>query len=374
MLNTWHWRCNGNTYDNKILAITEQYNTKQALTFHTPESYNNYNFSHEPQESLKTLLVNYAVKIREQYPYLRFWFSGGCDSEAALRVFLDNHIHLDEIIMVGTGIPEYDFEIDDVAIPYIKQISPTIPKTKITIRKPTLGDYNLFFRRNYWFENLNTSSHGVHFQPTHFMRDYSIHNDDTMGNIYGVSKPIIIKHQGEWWVQFYDNSIEPYSQAWGNKINFFADDPAIHAKQCHMLRRNIIEKCTESEYNSVCHKRNLRYQQIINWGIGRLQHKDSFFIPKTRVTTEKIELDNGETIYFATRKEEGAIKGMLKINPDAVNQWSKTILGFSEFADGTWFHDGRADKDFIAVLSPFYSLDTGAVKTVDDLFPAGYSI
>lgn len=374
MKETWHWRCNGKLFDNKILAISEQHSSKHALTFHTPSSYQDYDFSKEPDQDLQTLLTNYALKIRQQYPYIRFWFSGGCDSEAALRVFLDNNIYIDEIIVVGTGIPEYDYEVNDVAIPYIKRIAPTIPKTKITIRKPNSSDYNIFFRRNYWFENLNTSVHGVHFQPTHFMRDYSIVNDDTMANIFGISKPIIIKHSGEWWIQFYDNSIEPYAKNWGKKINFFADDPAIHAKQCHMLRRNIIDNCSESEYNSVCHKRNLRYQQIVNWGTGRLAHKDSFFIPKTQVTAEKIELDNGESIYFATRKEEGAIKGMLKINPDAVKQWSKTILGFSEFADGTWFHDGRADKDFIAVLSPFYSMDNNTVKTVDELFPGGYQL
>ena len=374
MKETWHWRCNGKVFDNKILAISEQHSSKHALTFHTPSSYRDYDFSKEPDQDLQTLLTNYALKIRDQYPYIRFWFSGGCDSEAALRVFLDNNIYIDEIIMVATGIPEYDYEIDDVAIPYIKRIAPTIPKTKITVRKPSSSDYNLFFRRNYWFENLNTNSHGVHFQPTHFMRDYSIYNDDTMANIFGVSKPVIIKHSGEWWIQFLDKSIEPYVKNWGKKINFFVDDPAIHAKQCHMLRRNIIDNCSESEYNRVCHERSLRCQQIVNWGIGRLAHKDSFFIPKTYITTENITLDNGETIWFESRKEEGAIKGMLKTNPEVVKKWHKTILGFSDFADGAWFHDGRADKNFIAVLSPFYSMDNNTVKTVDDLFPNGYKI
>ena len=141
-----------------------------------------------------------------------------------------------------------------------------------------------------------------------------------------------------------------------------------------MLRRNIIKNCSPSEYNSVCHKRSLRYQQILNWGVGRLEHKDSFFIPKTHITAENIKLDNGETIWFSSRKEQGAIEGMLKINPEVVKKWHKTILEFSNFADGTFFHDGRADKDFISVLSPFYSLDTGTIKTVDDLFPNGYNI
>ena len=375
MKETWHWQCNGKLFDNKILAISEQHSSKYALTFHTPSSYQDCDFSKEPNQDLQTLLKDYALKIRQEYPYVRFWFSGGCDSEAALRVFLDNNIHIDEIIVVGTGIPDYDYEINDVAIPYLKRISPTIPKTKITIRTPSIQDYNLFFRRNYWYENLTTSNGtGIHFQPTQFMRDYSLFNDETMANIYGISKPIIIYHMGEWWVQFYDSAIEPYQKHWGHKINFFADDPEIHIKQCHMLRRNIIKNCSPSEYNSVCHKRSLRYQQILNWGVGRLEHKDSFFIPKTHITAENIKLDNGETIWFSSRKEQGAIEGMLKINPEVVKKWHKTILEFSNFADGTFFHDGRADKDFISVLSPFYSLDTGTIKTVDDLFPNGYNI
>ena len=108
----WQYRTNGKSYDSKFSAIDEYEKYKKGLCLETPNEYDNYNFVNEPEKDLTDLLLYEAQKVRAENNYLRLFYSGGADSHAVLNTFIQNNIHLDEIVCLKCGFKNADFEID----------------------------------------------------------------------------------------------------------------------------------------------------------------------------------------------------------------------------------------------------------------------
>ena len=365
----WHWSCNGKRYDNKYKAISENIETGHPIRFNEPASYLNYDFSKNPLEEWNEMLKEWALELRQNFSYIRIWFSGGCDSMKMLEIFLQNKIFIDEICIIKSGIVDYDHELDDVAIPYINKVKHLIPNTKIDIRVANEHDMVFFYSNAYWFENLKATNTEPYLQATHILKDYNINHDTKIANLYGKDKPFIMYFQNQWWTYFLDSDVEPPTDDFGVKINFFIDNPLIHAKQSHMLKNAIMRLFKREDYNKVTHYTG-EYQSIWNYGSGRIDSAFSFFIPKQ--LPNKTLTWNGETFHTTTEKEYRALSWMIEHSPDVVKKWKRSVDDFSQFADGKWFNEGRAEKGTIGVFSNFYSLDTGLIKTVDQLFPKGF--
>ena len=134
----WFYSCNGKQYASKFQAIKENINTGHPVHFNANETWNGYDFSAEPEETWPTLLKQEAIKLRESYSYIKLWYSGGADSDLVLTTFVQNGIYVDEICCSKSGLGSADYEIDNFAFQYLKQIEPIIPKTKITILEPNI--------------------------------------------------------------------------------------------------------------------------------------------------------------------------------------------------------------------------------------------
>ena len=114
----WLYKVGDNEYHNKLHAIQDNIASANPVTFHAPKEYSSFDFSQEPAETLNELLTEHAKHIRDSHNKVRLYYSGGCDSDLVLRTFVENKIHIDEIICLKCGIPSADFEIDNHAIPY----------------------------------------------------------------------------------------------------------------------------------------------------------------------------------------------------------------------------------------------------------------
>lgn len=109
--------------------------------------------------SIQQLYKIRAQQLRDRYDYLVLAYSGGADSTTVLKSFLDNNIHLDEI-MVDWPLSQTDgkFQVStdsrpenyisewDLAIkPMLEYVSKNYPRVKITvtdsIEQLTLEDY-----------------------------------------------------------------------------------------------------------------------------------------------------------------------------------------------------------------------------------------
>ena len=365
----YHYSVGDKKTFNKLQAILWAGESHDTIKYHLPDWLQKLPIHIEPEQSMKDLCVARARQLREDHDYLRIWFSGGIDSTYMLDTFVDNGIHIDEIITIGCGIPEADWEVDQIAIPYLKSIQDKIPSTKISIQKPTMEDYANWYKNGYWFENYGNIGRSEGFFALRLNRKLQcvdLHeNDKHTANIWGCDKPFLNYVNGEWYAFALDVDLD-----WqlGSRTNtshmFYSEDPLIFTKQCHMLKRGIIDTIPDKlEYNKVC--MGTEYQTLWNASIGRnIKHKK--FIIKN---TDSIKGHEG-----LNYKESLAHKFIAENFPNVYKQFQNGISNLNDINDAKWFNRNNARHGDIGVFAQFKSIDRNSTKTVDDLYPKGFKI
>lgn len=131
------------------VAIQESSRTGLPIKWHfNDEAYGNMNWRASWNLPISEVYRLRAQQLRDKYKYLMLWFSGGADSAVILQTFIDNNIHLDEVVVSwakttsegrytpntvdrspSNFISEWDFAIK----PRLEWLAKVSPKTKITI-------------------------------------------------------------------------------------------------------------------------------------------------------------------------------------------------------------------------------------------------
>ena len=90
-------------YFNKVQAILDSDRCQWPLRWnYLDQEFDQHDWTQEPDVSLEDLYAARARDIRERYDYLVLHFSGGSDSANILETFVDNGIHLDEVLIRGS--------------------------------------------------------------------------------------------------------------------------------------------------------------------------------------------------------------------------------------------------------------------------------
>jgi hypothetical protein len=103
--------------------------------------------SEEPALSLDTLYKMRAQQIRDKYDYLVVFLSGGADSNNVIRTFMNNNIHVDEVVAMipESGLNNWQWNDKDMAAenymsetkyaqyPILHEVVTRSPSTKITV-------------------------------------------------------------------------------------------------------------------------------------------------------------------------------------------------------------------------------------------------
>jgi len=368
----WHWTCNNKIFLNKIDSVKESVSSCCPIHYHAPSYYTESSVCYEPMLAWEEILRRRAQNIRDSYSYLNLWFSGGCDSTRMLKTFVDNKIHLDEITMFKCGIGDADFEID-FAMQIIKQISQSIPHTKITIHDYGHKAYDKFYNTANWQDQVKISTPYV-FRAISLIKTLGGHWRDGHSkiNIIGKDKPSLVFVNGKWYCYFLDVNHDKNDFDYDNNILFFySDDVHVHAKQCHMLKRHIESTYTVDEYNSPTKIKKIP-QKVINYGSGRLEHSAAYFLPKVIALNTLHQDSTGNSYRAYNHKEQRAITHMINNNEQLLQQYQKGCDRLVEQLGGSWFNNGRPEMGSIGVHSKFYCLNSPEIKTVDDLFPNGF--
>lgn len=375
-MNKWHYTCNDKIFNDKFSAIKENTYSNKPIGFHEPTCYDEFDFSIEPKESWLELCKNQAQKIRDNYDYIRLWYSGGCDSRTALDSFLLNGIHIDEIICTRCGIGEADEEIDKFAIPYLNKITDLIPNTKINIVTATEKQYEQFYNNKHWYEDLTHDTGintGYHFRLNHMLDNFDLYvQQGKTGNVIGKDKPFLIYVEGKWYTYFLDLFLENQLGKSSDTVNFFLDDPKVHAKQCHTLLTAIKKYIPPQNYNDVAGGYTT-YQDFWNRHSGRFE-SNAIFPPKKlnlKMSDGDIELDKRKLLYH-NNKEKVALETIMTSRPDLIKKWQSGLDEFSKLANGKWFNNGRPEFGTVGVFANFHGLDIKSHKSVDELFPNGF--
>lgn len=372
--NLYHYSVGNKKTFYKVEAIMWANENNEQVNFNVPTWMENLPIHVEPEESLQELCRRSALRIRQQYEYVRLWFSGGIDSTYMLEAFIDNKIHIDEIITVGSGIPESDWEIDKVATPYLKKLHSKIPNTKITVKKATMAEYKDWYSNDYFFENHKSIGKNEGYWSMRLGRKHqSIHLlDSPRGtvNVVAMDKPNIIFKNGEWYAFYmdtkYDNQLGDGNQSFHL---FYDDDPLIFTKQCQLLKKAIMNYTSdENEWNKFCFSQDEKYQIIRNGCVRNNDGKFRKFILKTPIGIGEKEFE------AESYKESRALKFMATNYPEFYKKYLNGVDYLNSIGDGKWFNKGNAKLADVGIFAPFKSLDTNSTKTVDELFPNGFKI
>lgn len=253
---------NGKKYFSKIQALTES-----TRTGHFPEwdfnkaAFEKVNWAVEPETNLRELYRLRAQQLRDQYDWIRLEASGGGDSTTALLSFINNGIHLDEIVFRypktgdknATDDP-YNYKPENTlsefryaALPLLQWVATHAPQTKITIH-----DYA---------EDMISSKHDEswvlrtqdYFQPGHAFKHATTGTDEHKNQadsgmnicvLYGVDKPKVCIKDKKWYAYFLDITANhavsdqtEYTNIHNEYFYWSPDLPELIVKQSHIVRK-----------------------------------------------------------------------------------------------------------------------------------------
>lgn len=242
----------------EALSYAKQYNITDVRFHFHDEIFSSYDWTQEPTESLSELYKQRAEQLRNQYEYLILAFSGGADSTNILRTFVDNNIHLDEIVIYhsldgdGQRNSFYNFETFNVALPYVTQyIDQT--KTKITVIDTTqatldywkyVNKFDFLHYNSFCFSPNNLARNIIKVQNAELRKSYN--TNKTVGYITGLDKPIVSYFDGKAFFKFNDCidttvSYVLHDKGYNREIDEFfywtPNFPKIVIKQSHVLKR-----------------------------------------------------------------------------------------------------------------------------------------
>ena len=74
MLNVY-WEYAGTRYKQKLRAINASHGDIMNISFHGFKSFQSFDWSKEPSQSLNELMLTRALMLRDTYKYIKFWYS-----------------------------------------------------------------------------------------------------------------------------------------------------------------------------------------------------------------------------------------------------------------------------------------------------------
>ncbi len=255
------------TLDNKVYYSKPQVLTDSTKTGHFPhwhfndETFSKINTTLEPNVDIRMLYRMRAMQLREKYDYLRLEFSGGSDSATVLMSFINNGIHIDEIVCrypkkgnkgleanaKDTSPENILSEFEFAAKPFLQHVATHHPEIKITVHDFSenmiayKGDESWIYKAKDYLHVEHTFKH----DPLSNKEQIALaESGRKIGIIYGIDKPKICIKDGRWCFYFLDIMASHAQNVSGLYDNitteyFFwqPDLPEITVKQAHMVMK-----------------------------------------------------------------------------------------------------------------------------------------
>ena len=189
------------------------------------ETFSQYDWTKEPQESLQELYRQRAQQIRDRYDYLVLFYSGGADSKNILDTFIDNNIKLDECASFWAQEADrnldshFSKEVARVAIPEMakhKNIKHRIIDL-VDITNQVLNDTDIKFEWIYFVNSMFSPNNYVRNRLRRIVPEYKklIDSGKSVCFIWGSEKPRVHVENNRYAIRFQDlvdNCVSPYLQ------------------------------------------------------------------------------------------------------------------------------------------------------------------
>ena len=234
----------------------QKFSNRHRADLHSQETglYNSFETNHDVYRAAledKSFNINrdysleFVKQLRAEYDHIRLYYSGGFDSHAVLKYFLDNNIQLDETATVWCGLNKNDTnsvsdrEYKLSAEPYIQQHKNKIGK--ISYLHNGLEEYKQFYSNPDWLLDVPGGYPYVRLFTTVFPW-FNEYNQSADCNIIAKEKPYLVKLDNSWYLTITDGVFLDWI-GMPNKVLFWLDPRNIKALiKDAILYRSFIEK------------------------------------------------------------------------------------------------------------------------------------
>jgi hypothetical protein len=248
-------------FHNKVMALIEGTKINQFPEWNfNKEVFDIFDWATEPTTGLQELYRLRALQLREKYDYIRLEFSGGADSTTIVYSFINNGIHLDEVVFRYPKTGEKNATDDPfntkpenilseakyAAYPVLDWISRHSPNTIITMHDYSADmlsspfDESWIFNTRDYFQPGHPYKHRVDATDEHKRR---LDQGQSVCILWGVDKPKICIRDKKWHLYFMDvqaNIADPGTAGYTNLMNEYfywsPDLPELIAKQAHIVK------------------------------------------------------------------------------------------------------------------------------------------
>jgi hypothetical protein len=348
-------------------------------------------FFEEPLESLDELHRQRALEIRNKYSYVRLWFSGGADSITALNAFLDNDVHIDEIILfcrpdvnVSDISKSSNREILMSALPYLEFRKDKLVKTKINNITLTKQDYKSVLsgpdKLGFipYLESIDRGSflYGMNNSQLVWQKVIAESEHENFCDVFGGTKATICNKDGNYYFYFVDVGL-PDMALGSRSEDFFISktNPKLFIKTAHMLKKyaqtkklspaDLITFQSKSEYANdynLTLGRSLAYNSVAgvkqDRGNGLFSHNVKHVIVNYKhfLFVENMSVDQEWHKMFLTHHEN------LKIMKDKFDWiWNTNEHGIPD-----------PQKGYKGHVSKLYSLDRYLIADSHEIYKDGF--
>ena len=377
-----HYKVNGKIYPTKILAILEAQQTKADVEWcFFDDVFNKVNWLEEPTLSVDDFYRMRAMQIREAYDYVIVFCSGGADSTNVVKSFLQNNIHVDEVVAMAplSGLSNFDFNDKDTSaentisetkyaqLPLMHEIATKYPNVRTTIIdsfKPMISAKSDEWVIDCQGDFINSWTH-THSRLDEFSRLTDMaENGKRIAVVNGIDKPVLTMFpNGDIYTMMSDIPVnipkQPFRTEYPNvdRVLFYwsPELPEMIVKQAHVIAREI-----HKPENRLTYKAMMDLTQQASMRRMRVLNTDQAMI-KMLPSMRKLNADVHANVYnpFAVY-ERGIVpfiypKTYTK-NLFQANKADPTHTFFARTQD--WFHElhgnTRANQMFESDFLSFY--------------------
>lgn len=292
-------------------------------------SYNNdvmdaVDWTTEPTEDIYQLYKQRAYEIREKYDYVVLMFSGGIDCSVALNAFINNGIHIDEVLTCTTASIEpkdslFNMEVFNRAIPIGSSLKNTKFRLVDIVELMRNQYYDKFHLHNCHYYMNNTATNWNTAIRTYKLKE-QIEDHMKLARegkkicyVWGLDKPVIKLVDNHYALFFIDNGMDA-AKMYCNRVllkdyfeNFYDEPfyisrtlPKLTVKQAHLLANRMNDIKPDDP-------RLISQDQLGNTGPVVIHHRFQYFRFLPRELVNGTLYPNENLSLFKNDKVKGSI-------------------------------------------------------------------
>ena len=382
------------TFNNKLEAVFAQRVLPHATIYFNwyEQLFNQFEFQIEPIESYSELLRQRAQELRDRYGYIRLWFSGGSDSTSALNAFIDNDIHLDEIIVYLWNDHEHHDPLQSgsrelvlSAIPYLESVQHKLIGTKITKIILNYEDYLKTISgpdrvgEIPYLHSMDRGSHLFGLSCVQYAWEKVLENTthDNYCDLFGGTKPVISRKGDNYYFYLIDTTLQ--DQIFSKRAEDFfisSQNPKLFFKTVHMLKNYVKSKNWSNKQIQKLIS-NISMSQMYNAAIGRapIMHPIALYkIDRGMSGFYSPELDFSISNYkhFCIVKNLSVDEKWLKLFKAHIENYNV----MRSYYDFLWNTDDKNRPDpnlgYKGHISKLYNLSQKTIHDNTEIYPNGF--